>query len=52
MENDVLGMFPFTIIRGHQRLNRSGSVTEGYEYSGSAHGVYRMLQVWKIKTCR
>lgn len=47
MENDVLGMFPFAIIPGHQM-----SITEGHEYSGSAHGVYRMLQVWKIKTCR
>lgn len=50
MENYVLGMFPFATIPGHQRLSRSGSVPVGQEHSGSAHCVYRLLQVLKIKT--
>ena len=49
MEKDVLGMFPFVVITGRQRLGRSGSVTEGLGNPGSAHCVYRMLWVLKIK---
>lgn len=47
---DIWGIFPFAIILGHQRLSRPRVPLDGRENSGSAHYVYRMLQVLKRKT--